>query len=1055
MATDTVDSGVVGYSASNGIDSLNNPNIVSDPTLGATKPMDSVNMSSKIQGVDSEVENTNINESIQGATQASEKTHVDEKELEDTAAQSKTPDLEVDESNTSREPEETLDDLIKIIKNPPPLKKDYGMIQMMYSDWNLEEAMPMEWRIKSARKLSLALQIYLRLMEDRVTAIEEGRSVKSSADEEEAPPKVAQKQKTVAMLKRKKWSEFRREHDEKKNENDEFAIDVLVGDPVIPHDVWRNRNDIIRLRELHRYVALEMFATMQDKPDLTGQTGVKSSEVTHEHHAPIPDRIRINGGPLRQLLEKALKVDFKSSNCSVVLLKPYKLLVHHESRIRQIYERLKEKFANADAQEEDVAVKDPKNQDILDTHGTLQAFKELQCLVEFMDSDLKIVKQIRDASITKISFSDLWHVFHPGCEVITSQDPVNAYRVFYVTGGRSYLSPPEDSQPQNNSSDIGKPYRTPDKSSDLIIACYQIDFDGNKFGPVTHSFNIQKYDEYRDITSLPIYPLKVAKKSSEIRDLLTKNGHTFRAVCKGEHVQYRGINLHEAEEIDSEVVVDFHAALWSPQDKDKDSRWNYSVQFGIKPPAVKNQAEVVMISNTGCLRSHCCDNEVIFDDLIIDHQRMEDFLSDNSRLTVDLRHLDGNPKRIHKEDLILFPHRLFAFVLKDRKWAVIDINNVKRVPDPRNEAWNSLVLPEDHKDMVYSVVRAHFRDKKSSSHETEIQTDLIRGKGKGLIILLHGAPGVGKTSTAECVAEMCKRPLYPITCGDLGITAVEVESRLKHIFVQAQKWKCVLLLDEADVFLSERGNDVKHNSLVSDLEQTVDIFKTNLQRVKSQKGSLLKTKDKEIEKFARDHYENNGTHIRWNGRQIRNAFHIAVALAENEAEEKSTSNGGYKKTSRATLRPKHFLKVENASTKFDDYLTSVLGMGHSERAREKSYRVDSWRQKRDTGSQERHGSRRARDKRAYKRKAYEYEDSTSDSTDSMKEEAEEEVEKRSELGESSDGKGRSRSEGSDEEEDSEDGKRGASRRYTKDTGRKRSREKDRDSRTKGRSKKSN
>ena len=48
----------------------------------------------------------------------------------------------------------------------------------------------------------------------------------------------------------------------------------------------------------------------------------------------------------------------------------------------------------------------------------------------------------------------------------------------------------------------------------------------------------------------------------------------------------------------------------------------------------------------------------------------------------------------------------------------------------------------------------------------------------------------------ECVAEICKRPLYPITCGDLGITAVEVESRLKRIFVQAQKWKCVLLLDE-------------------------------------------------------------------------------------------------------------------------------------------------------------------------------------------------------------------------------------------------------------------
>lgn len=96
-----------------------------------------------------------------------------------------------------------------------------------------------------------------------------------------------------------------------------------------------------------------------------------------------------------------------------------------------------------------------------------------------------------------------------------------------------------------------------------------------------------------------------------------------------------------------------------------------------------------------------------------------------------------------------------------------------------------------------------------------VLTLVINHVGKGLIILLHGAPGVGKTSTAgiecgysqinnptwltlhtECVAELCKRPLYPITCGDLGITAEDVETRLKRIFIQAQRWKCVLLLDE-------------------------------------------------------------------------------------------------------------------------------------------------------------------------------------------------------------------------------------------------------------------
>ena len=37
-----------------------------------------------------------------------------------------------------------------------------------------------------------------------------------------------------------------------------------------------------------------------------------------------------------------------------------------------------------------------------------------------------------------------------------------------------------------------------------------------------------------------------------------------------------------------------------------------------------------------------------------------------------------------------------------------------------------------------------------------------------------------------------------------------------EIFGKAEKWDCVLLLDEADVFLASRGkNDLKRNAVVS------------------------------------------------------------------------------------------------------------------------------------------------------------------------------------------------------------------------------------------------
>lgn len=52
--------------------------------------------------------------------------------------------------------------------------------------------------------------------------------------------------------------------------------------------------------------------------------------------------------------------------------------------------------------------------------------------------------------------------------------------------------------------------------------------------------------------------------------------------------------------------------------------------------------------------------------------------------------------------------------------------------------------------------------------------------------------------------------------GDLGTTAKEVEKALETNFALANRWGCILLLDEADVFLAERTKeDFKRNGLVA------------------------------------------------------------------------------------------------------------------------------------------------------------------------------------------------------------------------------------------------
>lgn len=178
-------------------------------------------------------------------------------------------------------------------------------------------------------------------------------------------------------------------------------------------------------------------------------------------------------------------------------------------------------------------------------------------------------------------------------------------------------------------------------------------------------------------------------------------------------------------------------------------------------------------------------------------------------------------EKLPNEALILLPERVYGFSLLDRKWFAFDISLVEDIKNS-NQGFDSLVIPEDHKKIVQALVRHHTKgpritpaEMKETDHEFSM--DIIRGKGKGLIILLHGVPGVGKTSTAECVAAQTRRPLFPITCGDIGSTAEDVENRLNNYFDMAHKWGCVLLLDEADVFLArrEKGGDLQRNGIVS------------------------------------------------------------------------------------------------------------------------------------------------------------------------------------------------------------------------------------------------
>jgi SpoVK/Ycf46/Vps4 family AAA+-type ATPase len=120
-----------------------------------------------------------------------------------------------------------------------------------------------------------------------------------------------------------------------------------------------------------------------------------------------------------------------------------------------------------------------------------------------------------------------------------------------------------------------------------------------------------------------------------------------------------------------------------------------------------------------------------------------------------------------------------------------------------------LVLPDDTKDLVLAFAQSQIQRELTFD-------DVIQGKRRGVIMLLSGPPGVEMTLTAEAVAETMQVPLYVMAAGDLGTHPSEVESSLLEITKMTTRWKAVLLLDEADVYLQAREtNDLERNKLVS------------------------------------------------------------------------------------------------------------------------------------------------------------------------------------------------------------------------------------------------
>ncbi|KAF2479971.1 P-loop containing nucleoside triphosphate hydrolase protein [Neohortaea acidophila] len=386
-----------------------------------------------------------------------------------------------------------------------------------------------------------------------------------------------------------------------------------------------------------------------------------------------------------------------------------------------------------------------------------EASQHLNLLVDFIDERFKEVIEESENLLPQgmVSYSNLWTIFRPGCTVYGAV--FGQPRAFTLKSVSNSVEPPG-----------------------LQLNLSYVDFDGDDMGTRATSRLVAAFPGAEKISELSAFPIEWHPQKEQAKRQLIARGRLWEQYAGMNLRHYKGIALEYTQcgirryNMDGRVVVDtatFH-------------RLNANFAFSVEAFKADNENRAK-------------------------RRRIQDEDDDENVATLDLvpeKTLDLDP--LTEEQCLLANSMVRGFSFTEKKWLDFFVDRLAPINWNPN-CFDELVLPSAQKDLVKALVATHIEQRVAFD-------DIVAGKGKGLILVLHGTPGTGKTLTAETVAEYSQRPLYMVSSGDLGTDSAGLDERLTRILDMASTWKAILLIDEADVFLERRSlHDMQRNSLVS------------------------------------------------------------------------------------------------------------------------------------------------------------------------------------------------------------------------------------------------
>lgn len=427
------------------------------------------------------------------------------------------------------------------------------------------------------------------------------------------------------------------------------------------------------------------------------------------------------------------------------------------------------------------------------------AFEHLEAFVKFIDQEvMPLEKQFDDRGPPedrrqKVAFEDLSYLFREGQFVYR---PLPSNKTLNDTGSSGFssslssahqtlwkvysiVSPVVPTDPDHAAYDFNDTSKEQDQDAKFELAqddseiciekaaiqiyCYYIDFDGDTYTPVYRSICINKYEGEKSITKhLPIYPTTYLGQEQEqkLLEAQRESGRQFVEFVRKRHVYHFGWTIGYSphgspidgtakypEYIDSEFIIDFREAfqnrpLWKPECSHDAGSINISMPKAYWTVCDCTEEDVRTWRWSTCDSTkkqhpiHDCCLEADADN--VGQLRRNDYLKNNLFLSEFRK---GNCPSPQESDLCLLPKRLVGFALRERKFVNVAIGSLRHIK-PQDRVFDMLKIDMNHKKMVRSLVKAHFRSRQRKQEGEEVlNQDMIRGKGTGLVFLLHGVPG--------------------------------------------------------------------------------------------------------------------------------------------------------------------------------------------------------------------------------------------------------------------------------------------------------------------------